>query len=44
MKIREKGPVQEKKVLSVDDLAPKFKNRLAMLDTTGEEAQGGVKL
>jgi len=34
----------EKKAMSVDDLAPRFKNRLAMLDTTDDADEGGVKL
>lgn len=38
------GGGSEKKALSVDDLAPRFKNRLAMFDTTDDADEGGVKL
>lgn len=37
------GGGSEKKALSVDELAPRFKNRLAMFDTDDAD-EGGVKL
>jgi len=38
------GGGSEKKAVSVDELAPRFKNRLAMVDTTDDTDEGGVKL
>jgi hypothetical protein len=34
----------EKKAFSVDDLAPRFKNRLAMIDAPDDADEGGVRL